>query len=531
MKHIYPVLFLLIFPLLTRSQGLYVDSTRFITGNKPNTAIQYATPTSNKGILFVGLDALIPGGIVPFFPTDTVLENVLVGKIDGNGQISWIKVFGGSDDDIAVSACQTPDGGYAVLAETFSDDGDVTGNHGGNDLWLLRIDSSGNLLWQKCYGSAESDEPISIANTRDNGFILLGATNGSDGDVPFHYGDYFSLDWLVIKTDSVGNVQWSKDLGGLGDEGENGSILAVDNNYYLVSSSASTDHDCTDTVWHTGVNTGGDYYVLKLDDTGRVLWDSSFGGSQQDYINYAFFDTKDSTIVITGNTNSSDYMVTGYQGNGDMWVIKVNKNGTLLWQKDIGTLYEDYGTGICSSYSGGYLTYGWTHNVSGPIGQEDLWLVGLDNLGNETTSKLFGGANVIESSCSVVNYLNGYVATGNSSAFTFTEGSTYGNFDSVGGIFVSYIDTGTLSVNNVNNNHSHLAVYPNPSQEKIRIVVPDNDRGSLSIINNLGQEIYSKLVMQTIYVNVDTDKWPDGMYLIKWQSANGEVLTTKLIKN
>ncbi len=90
------------------------------------------------------------------------------------------------------------------------------GAKGSNDIWLLRLDDSGNLLWEKTYGSSQADVAISIANTPDGGLILLGATNGSDGDVPFHYGDIFALDWLVIKTDSLGNVQWSKDIGGTG---------------------------------------------------------------------------------------------------------------------------------------------------------------------------------------------------------------------------------------------------------------------------------------------------------------------------
>ena len=224
-------LFLSLFSLFVSVHGqvLIVDSTRFVNGNRCCTGINYSISTAGKGGLFVGYDNNNPGGIIPFFPIDTTVhQNVLIGKIDSNQHITWIDVFGGSDDDVAMSSCQTPDGGFAVLAITSSLDGDVTGNRGANDIWLLRLDGAGNLLWQKTYGSSGSDQAVSVANTADHGFIILGTTNGSDGDVPFHYGGYFSEDWLVIKTDSAGNVQWSRDLGTSYNDGTIGSILAVD---------------------------------------------------------------------------------------------------------------------------------------------------------------------------------------------------------------------------------------------------------------------------------------------------------------
>ena len=131
MKFFFSI-FLLLFCIASLSaQQLHVDSTRFITGINPSTAIRHAIPTADKGILFTGYTAANPRGIIPYFPIDTVLENVLIGKIDSNQQISWIKVYGGNNTDMAFNACETPDGGYAVLAATMSSNGDVTGYRGG----------------------------------------------------------------------------------------------------------------------------------------------------------------------------------------------------------------------------------------------------------------------------------------------------------------------------------------------------------------------------------------------------------------
>ena len=482
-------------------QSLHIDSTRFITGNKVGTSIRFAIPTADKGILFVGSEFGNPGGIIPYFPIDTgVNGNVLIGKIDSNRHISWVKVYGGSSADAGTCVCQIQGGGYAVLAGTASNNGDVTGYRGGGgDFWLIRIDGSGNLLWEKTYGSSAQDVPMSIACTPENGFILFGTTNGSDGDVPFHYGDFFSMDWLVIKTDSMGNLQWSKDLGGSGTEG-NGSILVVDSNYFLVSNSFSTDIDCTDTIWHSGVNTGSDYYVLKLDQSGNVLWDSSYGGTGGEGVYNAMFDNRDSSILITGVTRSNDYMVTGYHGcdDGDLWIVKINVNGKLLWQKALGSVQEEYGSSICSAANGGYLAYGSTkpyfcHDTTiGDIGYYDCWLFMLDSEGNINSEKIFGGVN-IDDPASIVPYLNGYVATGFSSSHVFFEGSTYGNFDSVGGAFITYINYLPLGVDEVNKkDESTIKVFPNPLQINLNLILSSKTGGRVSIINSIGQETYKR---------------------------------------
>ncbi len=532
MKKILFLLFLF-YTVHLHAQSLGIDSTRFVTGLRVGTSINYAIPTADKGILFVGYDYGNPGGIIPYFPLDTgVNGNVFIGKIDSNQQISWLKVYGGSDADGAISACQTADGGYAVLANTLSSNGDVTGFKGVTDIWLLRLDASGNMLWEKTYGSSAQDGGMSVAATPDHGFIIAGTSFGHDGDVPFHYGSTSLYDWLVIKTDSAGTVQWSKDLGGTGDEGYTGSILVIDSAYYLVSNSFSTDHDCTDTAWHSGVPTAADLYILKIDAAGNVLWDSSYGGTNTDGANFAMYDTRDSTIVISGFTGSNDYMVTGYQGNGDMWVLKVNKNGTLLWQKTLGSSYEDNCTGICAANNGRYLAYGNTHN--GIIGLENLWLFVLDSAGNETYNKLFGGVyGVVETSCSILPYLNGYVATGLSGADSFTEGTTYGNFTD-GGPFLSYIDTNfsSMVINIKNGLFSQINIWPNPCYDYLKVSFSDKTTYNIIVVNSIGQMVYKATInASTNNIIINTEGFTGGMYCIEWINEDGYVDTKKFIKN
>jgi len=479
-------------------QSLHVDSTRYITGDRPLTYLASAIATNDGGILVVGTAEQNPGGIIPLFPVDSVGGNVLVVKIDSNRHISWIREYGGSNGDGARAVCQTPDGGYAVLANTMSNDGDVTGFKGVVDMWLIRLDKDGNLLWQKCYGSSQDDGAVSIAATPDHGFILFGATNGSDGDVPNHYGGFYGVDWLVIKTDSLGGIEWAKDLGTTNDEAEEGSILSVDSFYYIVSSAQSKDHDCTDTAWHAGVFAGYDGYIVKLDRNGNTVWSKSYGGSATDNIVNAIFDPRDSTIVAVGTTRSNDYMVAGnHGGGGDIWAIKTHMNGNPVWQKALGGSQGDFGTGICSAYGFGYLFYGWIY--VGPLGAYDCWLFELDSSGNELCNKIFGGTSFEEPKV-VLSLPFGFAATGNAFSKVFTEGSTYGDFDTSvtnpdgGGAFISYIDTGKdVKVREQLVSKKYLMVYPSTAASIVRIRTPDGVPGIIDVIDCLGCIVLKKV--------------------------------------
>jgi type IX secretion system substrate protein len=529
------------FPVGISAQQLVVSTTRFVGGDAScgYSETRYAIPTSDGGVLFVGLTTCYSGGgdIPANFP-DTGADNcgnVLIGKLDSNMNVSWVKVYGGTSCDLATGAVQTPDGGYAVLAYTGSNDIDVSSNHGSEDLWLIRLDASGNLLWQKCYGSAYDEQSGAIALTPDGGFIFYGVSNGAGGDVPTHYsGSEFDYDWVVIKTDSTGNKQWAKSIGGLGDEETYGSIISANNAYYLVSTSNSTDHDCTDTAWCAGNGHGTEYnyYIFKLDTTaGNILWDSSYGGSGGEIVYSALWDSRDSSIVMNGLTTSSNYMVTGYHSGlqDDMWVVKTDKNGTLKWETCLGGPNIDIGTGITIAPHG-YMAYGNTD--PGSVGHENAWLFAIDNDGNQIINKVFGGTGY-DVTYSITPFRNGFAATGATGSPSFTEGTNIGHLPGlVGEVFASYINYWPLSVPMTNAVNEQLAVCPNPSNTVAKITLPNKEVGKIIITNCLGESIYKVNTDQGVTeISINTDCWASGLYIVKWQSEDGCTATTKLIKN
>lgn len=513
---------------LACGQGLHVDSTRFITGDKCCTGVNYTIATIDKGILFVGVSTRNPGGIIPYFPLDTSGEgNLLLCKIDSNQKISWLKLYGGSRGDGGYTACQTYDGGFAVLGATESNDGDVTEKRGG--MWVLRLNAAGDILWDRTYGSSGSDIPISIVSAPDSGFILYGATNGSDGDVPFHYGSTWTFDWIVIKTDRSGQLKWAKNIGGHGDEKFSGSVLSVDTNYYIIGGTNSKNGDCTDTAWHWKVDTHTDCFLFKLDAAGNILWNRSYGGTGEDNIMNAIYDERDSTIVIVGQTNSNDYMVKGALGSKDMWVVKADKDGNLIWQKPLGGAEEDGGTSIVMTQSGGYKIYGHTNNNKG---LQKFWLFEIDSKGNIISDKVFGGGpNDVATSHSITHYLNGYAVSGMSRAEAFTEGSTYGKF-AYSGPFISYLSYGTLHEAELGNMEgTEMEVYPNPGYEKITISNSKKRDGIISVINSSGQEVYTYHATKRINnIEVNIISWAGGVYIVRWQSSDGKISMAKFAK-
>lgn len=136
-------------------------------------------------------------------------------KTDGAGNIQWQKTLGGSEIDAGKKVVSTSDGGYIVTGLTKSSNGDVSNFHGDFDIWVVKLNAVGNLQWQRCYGGSSLDAGVSIISTTDNGYIIGGQSASTNGDVTGNHGN---LDYLLVKINSVGAVLWQKCYGGSGSD-------------------------------------------------------------------------------------------------------------------------------------------------------------------------------------------------------------------------------------------------------------------------------------------------------------------------
>ncbi len=235
--------------------------------------------------------------------------DVWVVKMDSNGNMKWQKNLGGSKRDGASCIQQTMDEGYIIAGITDSSDGDVSGNHGGTDAWIIKLDASGNMQWQRSLGGSAEDEANYINQTPDGGYIIAGASRSQDGDVLLNHGDE---DFWVVKLSSSGNPEWERSLGGSGNDEANIVQITSDKGYLVAGFSSSMDRDVTGNQGHT------DGWVLKLSSSGNLIWEQSLGGPYWDEILAAEPDRN-------GNWNLLGF--TDENGIFSYWIDIINNNG------------------------------------------------------------------------------------------------------------------------------------------------------------------------------------------------------------
>ncbi len=312
-------------------------------------------------------------------------EDGWVVKIDSNGAIQWQKCLGGAETDFLNAIIQTSDGGYAVAGKTFSNDGDASGNHGGGDAWVVRLNDTGGIQWQKCLGGTLEDVANSIVQTSDGGFIMAGYTESSDGEVVGYHGDG---DCWVVKLNDTGGIQWQHSLGGTGYDNGASIIQSSDGGYVATGSTNSNDSDVH------GNHGSEDVWVVKLYSTGGIEWQACLGGTADDWGN-SIVQTTDGGFAVASYTASNDDEVSGNHGTYDFWVAKLDVGGNLQWQKCLGGVDGDIANSIIQTSDGGFavagLTYSKTYEVTGDHGGGDEWVVKLNDTGAIQWQKCLGG--------------------------------------------------------------------------------------------------------------------------------------------
>lgn len=342
-------------------------------------------------------------------------------KLDESGNIEWQKCFGGSINDHVSSVRQTLDGGYIAAGSTDSHDGDVSGNHGEDDAWVIRLDAYANIEWQHCYGGSREEYATSIRLTTDGGFIMLGWSGTGDGEVlePIGNGDF-----CIVKLDGSGYIEW-QNIYGMIEHDQPFSIQQTTDGGYVAADAYV--HAC-------GGHEDVAYYgILKIDPNGTLEWEKSYGGCHWDMA-FSVQQTSDQGYIVTGWTWSDDGDVKGNNGYVDCWVIKLDLNGSLQWEKCYWGLGWDEGHSIHQTTDGGFIIAGSTAgsnegDVSGNHGDFDAWILKLDASGNIQWQKCLGGTER-DLACEIQQTKEGgYIVAFNSSPQDGGAAGTHGETD------------------------------------------------------------------------------------------------------
>ncbi|GAB3915138.1 hypothetical protein GCM10028803_61540 [Larkinella knui] len=310
-------------------------------------------------------------------------------RLNAFGNIVWQKAIGGTGYDFTNAIIPTPDKGFVVAASTFSNNGDVSGNHGESDFWVVKLNSTGGIVWQKALGGTGIEYARAITTTTDGGFVVIGETLSNDGDVSGNHG---GGDIWVVRLNSTGGIVWQKTIGGSGSEGATAITATVDGGFVVTGQTSSNDGDVSG-------NHGGqsDAWVVKLSGSGNVVWQKALGGSStQADIALAITLTADNGLMVAGTTTSDDGDVLGNHGKQDAWVVQLNDQGKLIWQKTLGGTGDDIANAITTTADGGFLVAGSTNSNDGDVsgfqgGILDFWVIKLTRLGQLSWQKCLGG--------------------------------------------------------------------------------------------------------------------------------------------
>jgi hypothetical protein len=304
-------------------------------------------------------------------------EDLWIFKIDDTGTLQWQKAYGGSENDEGTALFEDAEGNILVAGNTESANGDVTSNHGSSDIWMLKLNPSGGMLWQKTVGGSMNDLASTILSNGEDGYMISGSSNSGNGDITGHYGLTDKSDYIAFETDTAGNIGWMKNYGGNEDDRNNGMIRTNDGGYLLYGISDSDNGDIT------GNHGYFDGWLIKLSSAGSVQWQKSIGGSQDDAVD-KIIQRSDDCLIACGNTYSNDIEVSGNHGMSDCWMLKLDPSGPIIWQKTFGGSDIDYLSDIILINDESCVASACTQSDDGDVpinhGALDYWIFKLSSL-------------------------------------------------------------------------------------------------------------------------------------------------------
>ena len=334
------------------------------------------------------------------------MEPTVEAAVQEPPSIEWNKTYGGTGDDQALALVRTDDGGYALAGYTSSF------GAGGQDFWFVKTNSEGKQLWNRTYGTGADEVAWGLIETSDKGFALAGHTTARG-----------NLDLWLVRTDSEGNMLWNVTYGGTDEDVVRDLVQADDGGFVLVGHTASyPSHGYTD-VWMVKINsTGGvewsrnyggsridqaweiiktndggyavaafsnswnlgeyDLWLIKLNASGIMEWSALYGGTGDDSP-YSMVQTSDGRYAIAGFTTSYG------AGHRDFWLVRIDSQGEMLWNKTYGGTGDDWAYGLVQTIDGGFALAGYTNSFG--AGGSDFWLFRTDSNGNELWNMTCGG--------------------------------------------------------------------------------------------------------------------------------------------
>lgn len=519
------VAFLLVTSLLFSQDILWERSY----GGKHAEFLYDAIPTADYGFILAGSSISNKNGNKTEANKGDL--DYWVWKMDEKGNAEWQKSFGGNGVDLLQSIRITNDGGF-ILAGTSSSS--ISGDKkdackGQEDFWIIKLDAKGNEIWQRTIGGSGQEKLLSIAQTKDGGYILGGtsSSNKSEADEKGGADKYGksedsrgNLDYWIVKLDASGEIKWQKTMGGIYVDELKSIEQTTDKGYILggYSNSPMSGEKKQDSF---GLN---DYWIIKLDEEGNELWQYTLGGNKDDNL-FVLTQTTDGGYIVGGNSNSDavNSKSKSNKNGTDFWVLKLNKNGIIEWQQTYDYGAKDILCSIVENLDGTFLIGGYSqselknkdHKVSGKSLKgdkegindyialkiksdgEEIWTQTVGSKGDEVMRKLFESRD------------GGYILAGTSNGQISRDKNSFkGGSD--------FWIVKLKDKEKKDKEKQNIEAIPNPTNTYTNAIVGyDYTKGTATLYDLSGRLIKSVKIDGERTIPIDLSGLPQGIYVIE----------------
>jgi hypothetical protein len=350
-------------------------------------------------------------------------------RLNSAGETLWDRTIGGTSGDYVRGLVATADGGYVIGGYSESDiSGHKTeASRGGYDFWVVKVDADGYVLWDKTIGGNLDDYMYAMDITPDGGFILAGSSK-SDISGEKTEPNMGVTDVWVVRLDSVGNILWDKTIGG-DDLDTFYDINAISDTHFIGGGKSASNSSTTkseDNILRLDGLRSDDFWVVDFNDPFSVNWDKTIGGTFHDKIGSIVPDFVNNALILGGDSSSEPgaYKTTPHYGYfDDYWVVKWNfADSVIEWQVGFGGDDDDELEKVIRTFENNFLLCGYSNStIAGnktvaTYGYQDYWLIKTDSIGNEIWQYALGsGFNDLLYDC-IQTSDGGYIIAGAGSA-------------------------------------------------------------------------------------------------------------------
>lgn len=507
------------------AQDVSVQWNNMIGGSSSDSP-RSVEPTSDGGCIIAGRSFSSISGD----KTENSLgeQDFWIVKLDASGNVEWENTIGGAFIDDANAVRQMEDGTYIIAgtSSSLASEDKSENTTSARDAWVMKLNAQGVIIWEDTLVADQFDQSPSLVVTNDQG-VLVGVASssgiGGDKTVPTN-GE---SDYWIIKYSGDGNIEWQRSIGGSGSDFMD-AIDKTSDGGYILGGASSSPVSGDKTQPSQGAN---DYWIVKVDSEGNVLWDKTYGGNNNDRLT-SVYETLDGGFILGG---SSDSDASGDKseenlGGDDYWVVRTDSAGSIIWENTIGGSQDEANGFTIPLLTGDFLVTGWSNSdISGDKtensnGEFDYWIVQLNDSGETIQDSSIGGeGNELLFRGELSSYPENLFLVGQSSSEISGDVTDQHNG---GGDYWALKLEGILGLRDLVLNKENM--YPIPAQNKIFYTGTAISIEELRVIGVNGK-VYKSLENPNFNNGIDISNLSTGIYFVQLRIA-GQVSSYKIIK-